>query len=225
MDVTEVRPSIPRGNAPPAISIIETDIKVDFKEPRDYKEWEKKNKGKNFNKKKKEEEKINEEEEDDFGVIIDPIKNANKNKNDYFRSLEQSGFHAQKLKKQKSNKNTLSSPKASSSSNNNNNNGDILGGIVNPYSSRGSPLGKSRGKPLGSKNGKCEYHKPKYVNGSMAMGSIIRQKSTKTVKEEEIVGSMRYIYEVDEHGNRTLVRRLPVRNISATNTGKGHSLK
>jgi len=224
LDVTEVRPSIPRGNAPPAISIIETDIKVDFKEPRDYKEWEKKNKGKNWNKKKAE-EKIDEEEEDDFGVVIDPIKNANKTKSDYFRSLEESGFHAQKLKKQKSNKALSPKSPQSTNNNNNNNNSDILGGIVNPYSSRGSPLGKSRGKPLGSSGGKCEYHKPKYVNGSMAMGSIIRQKSTKTFKEEEIVGSMRYIYEVDEHGNRTLVRRLPVRNIAVTNTGKGHSLK
>eukprot|EP01084_Bolivina_argentea_P025260 46973_1 len=40
LDVTEVKPSIQRGNATPAVSIIKTDIKFDFKEPRDYKDWE-----------------------------------------------------------------------------------------------------------------------------------------------------------------------------------------
>merc|ERR1712113_344934 len=107
LDVTEVKPRIVRGNAPPAISIIETDIKVDFKEPRDYKEWEKKNKGKTFNKntaKMQSDSKNNdddEEEEDDFGVLIDPITAAKNNKHSYFKSLEQSGHSPQKLKKTK----------------------------------------------------------------------------------------------------------------------------
>ena len=43
LDVTDVNPRLPNAN-PPAIQIIETDIKVDFKEPRDYKEWEAKQK-------------------------------------------------------------------------------------------------------------------------------------------------------------------------------------
>eukprot|EP00486_Rosalina_sp_Unknown_P002718 CAMPEP_0201574628 /NCGR_PEP_ID=MMETSP0190_2-20130828/19242_1 /ASSEMBLY_ACC=CAM_ASM_000263 /TAXON_ID=37353 /ORGANISM="Rosalina sp." /LENGTH=403 /DNA_ID=CAMNT_0048003135 /DNA_START=199 /DNA_END=1410 /DNA_ORIENTATION=- len=217
LDVTEVKPFMPRGNAPAAISIIETDIKVDFKEPRDYKEWQKKNKGKNFNTKAKEEVKQDEEEEDDFGVIIDPIKNAKNTKADYFKSLEQSGIQAQTIKKSKSGgtPNKVSSPKASN-----------VSSPVNPYSARGAPLGATRGAALGSGGGKCEYNKPKYVNGNMAMGRLIKQNSVGTRKEEEIVGTMRYIYEVDEHGNRTLVRRLPVRNIaSTTDTSKGHSLK
>lgn len=222
MDVTEVKPNIPRGNAPAAISIIETDIKVDFKEPRDYKEWQKKNKGKNFNAKPKQEMKVDEdEEEDDFGVIIDPVKTAKNTKSDYFKSLEESGIHAQTIKKSKSggsNKGTMS-PKSPT------NNTSFA---ANPYSSRGAPLGQSsRGKALGSGGGKCEYNKPKYVNGNMAMGRLIKQKSLGTRKEEEIVGTMRYIYEIDEHGNRTLVRRLPVRNIASNNTdtSKGYSLK
>lgn len=53
LDVIKVKPAKPKGNAPPAISIIETDIKVDFIEPRDYKQWEKEQKKKM---KKKEEE-------------------------------------------------------------------------------------------------------------------------------------------------------------------------
>ena len=94
---------------------------------------------------------------------------------------------------------------------------------MNPYSSRGSPLGKSRGKPLGSNKGQCEYHKPKYVDGNMAMGSLMKQKSVR--KEEEVVGTMRYIYEVDQNGNRTLVRRLPIRKISAPDNSIEHPLK
>lgn len=223
MDVTEVRPSIPRGNAPPAISIIETDIKVDFKEPRDYKEWQKKNKGKNFNttKKKQESKQNDEEEEDDFGVIVDPIQNAKNSKSDYFQSLERSGIHAQTIKKSKNkSKSKIQTPTSPT---------NISGfaaasSPINPYSTRGAPLGKSRGKALGSGTGKCEYNKPKYVNGNMAMGRLIKQKSVR--KEEEIVGTMRYIYEIDEHGNRNLVRRLPVRNVAASNDpSKGYSLK
>ena len=212
LDVTEVKPCIPRGNAPPAISIIETDIKVDFKEPRDYKEWEKKNKGKSFNKKTAKmttESKDDEEEEDDFGVLIDPITAAKNNKRSYFQSLEQSGYSPQKLKKQKSNSN--SSNKNIKQSN--------PTSPVNPYSARGAPLGKKRGGPLGSKD------KKKYVNGNMAMGSLLKQNSNTTRKEQEIVGTMRYIYQVDESGKRTLIRRLPVRKLPTSSDAKGYSLK
>eukprot|EP00487_Bulimina_marginata_P007723 TRINITY_DN29279_c0_g1_i1.p1 TRINITY_DN29279_c0_g1~~TRINITY_DN29279_c0_g1_i1.p1 ORF type:complete len:111 (+),score=9.62 TRINITY_DN29279_c0_g1_i1:241-573(+) len=95
---------------------------------------------------------------------------------------------------------------------------------INPYSSRGSPLGKQRGKALGSGAGKCEYVKPKYVNGNMAMGKLLKQQSVR--KEEEIVGSMRYIYQIDEHGNRELIRRLPIRKLpAASSQSKGYSLK
>merc|ERR1712129_586676 len=100
-----------RGNAPPAISIIETDINVDFKEPRDYKEWEKKNKNKTFNKKtpKMNESKLDDEEEEEeldeeFGTILDPKQATQNGKRCYFESLEQSGHSPQKLKKQKSSK-------------------------------------------------------------------------------------------------------------------------
>lgn len=44
LDVTDVNPKKRLGNAPFAVSIIETDIRVDFIEPRDYKEWEEKQK-------------------------------------------------------------------------------------------------------------------------------------------------------------------------------------
>merc|ERR1739842_104829 len=91
-------------------------------------------------------------------------------------------------------------------------------GTVNPYSTRGQPLG------MGNKRGGALGGGKKYVKGSMAMGSMLKQKSDKVHKEEEVVGTMRYIYEVDELGNRTLVRRLPVRKISAADSTP-HSLK
>eukprot|EP00488_Nonionellina_sp_1-RS-2012_P000728 TRINITY_DN1198_c0_g1_i2.p1 TRINITY_DN1198_c0_g1~~TRINITY_DN1198_c0_g1_i2.p1 ORF type:complete len:264 (-),score=116.88 TRINITY_DN1198_c0_g1_i2:187-921(-) len=137
LDVTEVKPTVRRGNAPAAISIIETDIKVDFKEPRDYKEWEKRSKGKTFNAKREQKVKEEEEEEDDFGVVLDPIKNAKNTKSDYFQSLEHLGSRAQKLKKQKEARN-VSSPQSARGNTNNTND------TINPYSSRGSPLGKSK---------------------------------------------------------------------------------
>eukprot|EP01084_Bolivina_argentea_P090165 162515_1 len=42
-DITQVKPCIVQSTAPPAISIIECDIEIDFKEPRDYKQWQKHN--------------------------------------------------------------------------------------------------------------------------------------------------------------------------------------
>ena len=45
---------------------------------------------------------------------------------------------------------------------------------------------------------------------------LIRQRS-----EEEIVGQMRYIYEVDANGNRKFIRRKSLSKISGT----GHSLQ
>merc|ERR1712130_837306 len=150
------------------------------------------------------------DEEDDFGVIVDPIKAVKNGKRSYFESLEQSGFSPQKLKKQKSNskksptkQNKITSPTS-----------------PNPYSSRGAPLGKKRGGPLGSKARK------KYVNGNMAMGSLLKQTSNTMRKEEEIVGTMRYIYSVDENGKRTLIRRLPIRKLPTTSgNAKAYSLK
>merc|ERR1739842_266990 len=64
-------------------------------------------------------------------------------------------------------------------------------GTVNPYSTRGQPLG------MGNKRGGALGGGKKYVKGSMAMGSMLKQKSDKVHKEEEVVGTMRYIYEVD----------------------------
>jgi len=230
LDVTEVKPSIPRGNAPPAISIIETDIKVDFKEPRDYKEWERKNKEKKFANtaaESKGDDGDEEEEEDDddgFGVIVGAKDNAKKSKQSHFRSLEQSGFVPQKIKRQKSKSagatpNKKASKPVSAAS-------PLGGSKVNPYSMRGAPLGKAtRGSALGSGKGGGQggYVRPKYVNGNMAMGKMLKQKSVR--KEEEVVGSMRYIYSIDEHGERTLIRRLPVRNISQSANSTPHSLK
>merc|ERR1712154_458578 len=102
LDATEVKPPVQRGNAPPAVSIIETDIKVDFKEPRDYKEWEKRNKERKFsNKPPESKEEVEEEEDDDgFGKIVDPTLNAQRTKRSHFDSLEHKGFHGQKLKRQ-----------------------------------------------------------------------------------------------------------------------------
>jgi len=223
LDVTEVKPSIARGNAPPAIGIIETDIKVDFKEPRDYKEWERKNKQKKFtntsSESKSNEDEVEEEEEDGdgFGVIVGAKVNAKNSKQSHFQSLEQSGFVPQKIKRQKSksagatpqkNRNTNSKSKGLSAA-------SPLGGkVTNPYSMRGAPLGK--GKAKGAKT-------TKYVNGNMAMGKVLKQKSVR--KEEEVVGTMRYIYSIDEHGERTLIRRLPVRNLSKSEHSTPHSLK
>jgi len=220
LDVTEVKPALQRGNAPPAVSIIETDIKVDFKEPRDYKEWEKKNKEKKFTNKPSSDSKEadEEEEEDDFGVIIDPTKAAQLTKQSHFSALESQGYQGQKIKRNRRSKSqsTLSNGSNSNKSMSSSANASPTGKI-NPYSSRGQPLGKARGGPLGGGNAKR-----KYVNGSMSMGRLLKQKSVR--KEEEIVGKMRYIYEIDELGNRNLVRRLPVRdNIPAASAA--HSLK
>merc|ERR1712204_79312 len=141
---------IQRGNAPPAISIIETDINVDFKEPRDYKEWEKKNKNKTFNKKtsKMNESKLDDEEEEEeldeeFGTILDPKQATQNGKRCYFESLEQSGHSPQKLKKQKSSKTPKKIKKQESKS--------VPMSPANPYTLRGAPLGKKRGGALGSK--------------------------------------------------------------------------
>merc|ERR1712113_563656 len=38
-DIILVKPSIIKSTAPPAINIIECDIEIDFKQPRDYKQW------------------------------------------------------------------------------------------------------------------------------------------------------------------------------------------
>ena len=48
-DITKVEPSIIQSTAPPAINIIECDIKIDFKEPRDYKQWKMQNENENEN--------------------------------------------------------------------------------------------------------------------------------------------------------------------------------
>jgi len=205
LDVTEVKPSVQRGNAPPAVSIIETDIKVDFKEPRDYKEWEKRNKEKKFAAKPSQEskEELEEDDDDGFGVIVDRTKNAQNTKRSHFASLEHRGFHGQKLKRRSKTQSAPTSAAASPT------------GKINPYSTRGQPLGKTRGSSLGATP-------KKYVKGNMAMGKLLKQRTLR--KEEEVVGSMRYIFEIDELGNRTLVRRLPVRKVSAQMTD-GHSLK
>mmetsp|Transcript_55543 Transcript_55543/g.92343 ORF Transcript_55543/g.92343 Transcript_55543/m.92343 type:complete len:422 (+) Transcript_55543:143-1408(+) len=237
LDVTEVKPSLPRSAAtPPAISIIETDIKVDFIEPRDYKEWEKQNKNSNFNFNESNQasgsgsggggdSKQDEEEEDDFGVVVDPLQNAKSSKSTYFQSLEQSGVAGQTIKnKKKKQQTSLPSSPPQSANANNAYASSVAAAAANPYSSRGAPLGKAKSQPMVSGGGKCEYHKPEFINGNMSMGSkLMKQRSVR--KEEEVVGTMRYIYEVDEHGNRSLVRRLPVRNIGASITGQGHSLK
>jgi len=224
LDVTEVKPALQRGTAPPAVSIIETDIKVDFKEPRDYKEWEKRNKHNAFKAKPKgdsKEDDDDEEEEDgdDFGVIVDPTLNAKKTKRSHFEALEHRGFHGLKIKRQKSNKsksgsNLKADPIAKSASAPGSSMPSPTG-KVNPYSRRGQPLGKARSGSVGAKK--------RYINGSMSMGQLMKQKSVR--KEEEVVGTMRYIYEIDELGNRNLVRRLPVRKISSNDDTVSHSLK
>lgn len=225
LDVTEVKPAVQRGNAPPAVSIIETDIKVDFKEPRDYKEWEKRNKEKKFSNKPSSEskEEVDEEDDDGFGMIVDPTLNALRTKQSHFDSLEHRGCRGQKLKRQKRAK--TQSPLKSGGQSTGGKGGSSYSsqsvnsspaGKINPYSTRGQPLGAAKGGALGG-GGK------RLVKGSTSMGQLLKNKAVR--KEEEIVGSMRYIYEVDELGKRTLVRRLPVRKISSTADTASHSLK
>merc|ERR1719415_30660 len=97
-------------------------------------------------------------------------KTATKNgKSSYFESLEQSGYSPQKLKRQSS-----KSPKKNASPQ------KKRASIENPYSSRGAPLGKKRGGPLGGGGKK----KKKFVNGNMAMGSLLKQKSDGVVRKE-----------------------------------------
>jgi len=59
---------------------------------------------------------------------------------------------------------------------------------------------KTRGAALGSSN------KP------VAPKTVQKPSKSTSRKEEEVVGNMRYIYEIDESGKRTCIRKLPVRN-------------
>eukprot|EP01083_Nonionella_stella_P128701 390037_1 len=168
LNVKEVRPCKHWNKlGPPAICVIETNITFDFEKALDYEEEEEEE--------EEEDEEEKEEEEDHFGVIWDPIKNAQNAKTQYFETLEESGFHAQRLGKQRT-------ERKNTNQNSNTTDTMVMGVpiIKNPYSPRGLPL---------------------------------RKKKHTRKKEEELVGTMRYIYEIDEHGNRHLVQRLPMRII------------
>ena len=253
LDVTEVKPSVIRGTAPPAIDIIETDINVDFKEPRDYKEWEKKQQAKkarkfdhvkgvyvsndgndnsnknnnnnnnsgnnnnnnnNYNSSeydsKRDESKGNDglfDDNDDGFVIQDWQTQKAKAKQGYFDQLKMSGSQGQKVKDKKS-KNKSKQPSQSSQSQ------------LQAQAQAQMPTNKVRGAPLGVKSANSPMMSSQTTG---AGGSGSNGKKTKTSKTEEIIGNMRYIYEVDEMGNRNLIRRLPMRKLPMG--GTGYSLK
>lgn len=185
LDVTEVKPSVVRGLAPPAISIIETDIKVDFKEPRDYREWEKINRDMNIAKQKQKliaDEMESKQNEMDGAFVINAVEIEKRRKKTYFEELEANGAMGNQMKKRNS--------KSKNMNHNNNNSNTHMCGVYN------KPV---RGVPLGAK--------PKRRNSTNSMH--VRKSST--TKMEEVVGNMRYIYEV-HNGERRLIRRLQVRD-------------
>jgi len=105
LDVTDVNPKKRIEDAPYAVSIIETDIRVDFKEPRDYKDWEAKHKKNNNNNALKNDQnglnKDNKDDEEEEDFIKPPNNNDNilsNNKASYFEQLTASGSQPLKLK-------------------------------------------------------------------------------------------------------------------------------
>lgn len=246
LDVTQVKPNAPRGNAPPGISIIETDIEVDFKEPRDYKEWQKKQKAKeldlppgshfdhingNFervysdnskpknlnNKNNPNKNKYSNSNSDnsnsnnsgnyeakmaelnDDGLFDDNYDGFKINnwtshkgnaKKDYFNDLKMSGSQGQKVKEKRKNKRSNGRGERLGMGSSNTSNMNKYGGTTYGKSGRGAPLGVNNNSPI-----------------------VTSVSAPKTKKKEEIVGNMRYIYQVDQFGNSTLIRRLPLRKL------------
>ncbi|ETO27608.1 ubiquitin fusion degradation UFD1 family protein, partial [Reticulomyxa filosa] len=229
LDVTDVQPKVNAGlNVPYAISIIETDIKVEFKEPRDYKQWEKAQKEKKEESQKQLQDSDNkyavclfcvclvyiyavnhvkfqtitfggQEEEEDKDWVLDAAKS---DKSSYFKELEESGAKGNALKRSSSSlRKNFSSNSLSSAASPASPTGANTYSL--PSKTRGAPLGASTAKPITAGN---------------------NQKSKTIRKEEEVVGNMRYIYEIDESGNRTCIRKLPVRNNLWT-ASSGHKLQ
>merc|ERR1712087_119130 len=161
----------------------------------------------------KEDDVEDEDEDGDFGKIVSPEMTTKKGKMSHFERLEHQGLKGHKCKRGRRAKTESPQNVKSNSTNQSSRSVPASPGKINPYSTRGQPLG------MGNKRGGALGGGKKYV-----MGSMLKQKSDKVHKEEEVVGTMRYIYEVDELGNRTLVRRLPVRKISAADSA-AHSLK
>ncbi|ETO12754.1 nucleosome assembly protein 1-like 3-like isoform 2, partial [Reticulomyxa filosa] len=153
-----------------------------------------------------------EEEEENTNWVFDPVKDAN-DKSKYFSGLEKHGAKANTLKgslrKNQSSTSlstsTGSSTGSSSGSSSSNNGSGASPGYVSNTTHHASNLhsyavpSRIRGAPLGSA--------PKLapLNATHAHSKTMR-------KEEEVVGNMRYIYEVDDAGTRTCVRKLPIRN-------------
>jgi hypothetical protein len=229
LDVTEVKPSTTQ---PPAISIIETDIKVDFKEPRDYKEWCKQQEELKL---KSNEQKMDIDQlfdnnnskdvnisniEDDDDWIVSPNQLI-RQKSDYFKKIQQetgeSGYKLKDAKKQSSSKSLNSSPQKSQKQQ-----PSLQQGLNK--SQRGQPLGIKK-EQLPSSSSMKDNKKPiinNNNNNNKGDGKLINDNNNQSKKVEEIVGNMRYIYEIDENGERKLLRRLPLRdNIG----GNAYSLK
>jgi len=225
LDVTDVNPKKRIGTAPYAVSIIETDIRVDFQEPRDYKDWEAKQKRhENINDNNNSfgvDQKYNNEEEE---FANNNVAISSNNKKSYFEQLEASGSQALKLKERK--------PKKGSHFDNNNGNfyndddkfyknndnfyndgNNKIQTQQNDYQNNNNnmPSKMTRGQPLGFPTTQTSNT----TNNNISNGQ--------TKKVEEVIGTMRYIYEIDENDNRKLIRRLPIRNLNADN--KGYSLK
>jgi len=201
-DVTDVEPkTMTEGkNVPDAICIVDTDLAVDFKEPRDYKEWANSQTeidettnttrfvillfGSSATDKLCKPEKIlqascdaktddEERQEEDKGWVLDVAKCSN-DKWSYFQRLEQQGGKGIACRSH-----FIKRLPANST--------------CNVSKKRGTPLGLS----IKSDTFNC------------------RQKRSSVRKMEEMVGIMKYIFEVDESGHRKCVRRLFLRNNSS----------
>ena len=135
--------------------------------------------------KKKEEalkKAIAEADRDDDGFFIN---NNSTQKTKYFSDLNRMGSSGIKIK--------------NTPSNNNNNNNAKSKAKSNAYTGGGGFIKPKRGQALGKKS-----------NNNTSLKKLGSNNNTK--KLEEIVGNMRYIYEIDSLGNKNLLRRLPLRN-------------
>jgi len=195
IDITEAKVNAENVDV---VSIIETDIQVDFKEPKDFAAYEAKRKQKKDRKDRERKKRLEEDEKklEESGLVAEMptigFGSYTNSKKDYFSNLSSSSqgysLSGRQQSRSSSSTNSRASPQAS-----------------RPSRSRGTPLGKQRGTPLG-------------VKGS-SLKRTSSQARTPGKKEEEVIGNMRYIYNVDQvTGNRELIRQLPLRK-SASKVG------
>jgi len=169
-DVIEVKPAT-------QVSIIETDINVDFAPPKDYEKHQKEAALKKVQEAEARKKKAAPAEEEKNAADAGDKDSEDELLGGLFDSAGAKPQYRKKTTKQPSYWSKRSD-------------GQKLNG--KPIKNRGCPLGGSPG-------------------------------AKKKKKVEEIVGNMRYIYEVDETtGEKTVIRRLPMRKLPA---GSGKSLK